>query len=140
MEILEKNFFSRSLFTQKASSQMSDSVLNMSLELLTIFAKSSILDVQLGSEYAQGIVNYFCKRLGSSHQRCSVRKGVLRDFSKFTGQHLYQSSFLNKVAGLAQVFSCEFWEISKNTFSQNNSGQLLRKASLRCLTGFQRGL
>ena len=38
----------------------------------------------------------------SSHRRCSVRKGVLRNFEKFIGKHL--------------VFSCEFCEISKNTF------------------------
>ena len=33
------------------------------------------------------------------HRRCSVRKGVLRNFAKFTGKHLCQSLFLNKVAG-----------------------------------------
>ena len=36
----------------------------------------------------------------SSHQRCSIKKGVLRDFAKFTGKHLYESLFLNKVIGL----------------------------------------
>ena len=36
----------------------------------------------------------------SSHQRCYVRKGVLRNFTKFTGKHLYQSIFFNKVGGL----------------------------------------
>ena len=61
-----------------------------------------------------------------SHRRCSLRKGVLRNFAKFTGKHLCQSLFFNKVAGLglqlykketlAQVFFCEFCEISKNTF------------------------
>ena len=35
----------------------------------------------------------------SSHQRCSVKKGVLRNFAKFTGKHLCQSLFFNKVAG-----------------------------------------
>ena len=35
-----------------------------------------------------------------SHRRCSLRKGVLRNFAKFTGNHLYQSLFFNKVAGL----------------------------------------
>ena len=30
----------------------------------------------------------------------SVRKGFLRKFKKFTGKHLYQSIFLNKVASL----------------------------------------
>ena len=34
-----------------------------------------------------------------SHQKCSVRKGVLRYFSKFTGKHLCQSLFYNKAAG-----------------------------------------
>ena len=50
------------------------------------------------------------------------KKGVLGNFPKFTGKHLRQSLFFNKVAGpspatslkretLAQVFSCEFCEI-----------------------------
>ena len=34
----------------------------------------------------------------SSHRRCSVRKGVLRNFAKFTGKHLCQSLFFYKVA------------------------------------------
>ena len=57
------------------------------------------------------------------HRRCSVRKDVLGNFAKFTGEHLFQSLFFNKVAGkfikkeaLAQVFSCEFCEIFKSTF------------------------
>ena len=57
---------------------------------------------------------------------CSIRKGVLRNFAKFTGKHLCQSLFFNKVTDpafsfikketLIQVFSFEFCEISKNTF------------------------
>ena len=31
-------------------------------------------------------------------QRCSVKRGVLRNFAKFTGKHLCQSHFFNKVA------------------------------------------
>ena len=38
----------------------------------------------------------------SSHQRCSLRKSVLRNFAKFTGKHLCQTLFFNKVAGLIQ--------------------------------------
>ena len=45
-------------------------------------------------------------------------------FRKFTGKHVCQSLFFHKVAGLitvkketlAQVFSCEFCEIFKDTF------------------------
>ena len=63
----------------------------------------------------------------SSRRRCSIWKGVLRNFAKFTGKHLCYSLFFNKAAGLraatllkeplAQVLSCEFCEISKSTFS-----------------------
>ena len=55
----------------------------------------------------------------SSHRRCSLKKGVLRNFAKFTGKHLCLSlacNFIKKEA-LAQVLSCEFCKISKNTFS-----------------------
>ena len=48
----------------------------------------------------------------SSHRRCSLDKGVLKHFAKFTGKHLCQSLFLNKVAGLRFFF-------------QNSSGRLL---------------
>ena len=34
----------------------------------------------------------------SSHRKCSVTKGVPRNFSKFTGKHLCQSLYFNKVA------------------------------------------
>ena len=51
------------------------------------------------------------------------KKGVLKNLAKFTGKKLYQSLFLIKLQGnfikketLAQVFSCEFYEIFKNTF------------------------
>ena len=57
----------------------------------------------------------------SSRREVFCKKGVLRNFTKFTEKHLCQSLFFNKVAGprmetLAQVFSCDFCEISKNTF------------------------
>ena len=34
--------------------------------------------------------------LRSSSQRCSMKKDVLRNFTKFTGKHLCQSSFFNR--------------------------------------------
>ena len=52
----------------------------------------------------------------SSRPEVFCRKGVLRNFAKFTDKHLCQSLFLNKVEALAQVFSCEFCEILRNTF------------------------
>ena len=62
----------------------------------------------------------------SSHRQCSLRKGFLRNFAEFTGKHLCQCLYFNKVAGLAcnlvkietlaQVFSCEFSKVSKYSF------------------------
>ena len=49
---------------------------------------------------------YYLFILRSSHRRCSVKKGVLRNFVKFTGKHLCQSLFFNKVAGLRRGFFC----------------------------------
>ena len=59
-----------------------------------------------------------CSKFRSSHQKCPLRKGVPRNFTKFTGKHLCQSQACNfvKKETLAQVFSCEFCEISRNTF------------------------
>ena len=78
----------------------------------------------------------------SSHQRFSVKKDVLRNFSKFTEKHLCQSLFFNKVAGLrleasnfikketlAQVFSREFYEISKSIFLTEHFWATVRTSS-----------
>ena len=56
----------------------------------------------------------------SSRPKVFCKKDVLRNITKFTGKHLCQSLIFNKVADfknetLAQVFSCEFCKISKNT-------------------------
>ena len=61
----------------------------------------------------------------SSRRRYSVKKGVFRNFAKFTGKHPCQISFLINLKFFKSLFpffwhrcfSCEFCEISKNTFS-----------------------
>ena len=40
--------------------------------------------------------------------RCSVVKGVPKNFSKFTGKHLCQSLFFNKLAGYAEFLRTPF--------------------------------
>ena len=67
-----------------------------------------------------------CKKIQKQPQDVFCKKSFLRNFAKCTGKHLCQDLFFNKVAGaacnfikketLAQVFSCEFCETSKNTF------------------------
>ena len=72
----------------------------------------------------------------SSHRRCSVRKGVLRNFAKFTGKHPCQRLFFNRVGGLkpATLFKKRLWrrcflvnfaKFLTIPFLQNTSGRLL---------------
>ena len=67
----------------------------------------------------------------SSHRRYFVRKGVLRNFPKFTGKYLYQSLFFNKVAGLRRkrlwhrCFPMNFAKYPRAPFLQNTSRWLV---------------
>ena len=80
----------------------------------------------------------------SSHRRCSVRKVVLRKFAKFTGKHLCQSLFFNKVASLRPVtllkkrlwhrcFPVNFAKFLRIVFLQNTSGRLLLQVRLKSM-------
>ena len=74
-------------------------------------------------------------------------KVFLKNFAKFTGKHLSQSFFLNKVGGLAlqlhqketlaQVFSCEFCEILKNT-SLADKNTVFQNFSRKCDAQFSK--
>ena len=65
----------------------------------------------------------------SSHRKCSVRNVILRNFAKFTGKHLREGLFFDKVAGfpvnfekflrtsfyktpLGNCFCFEFWQMT----------------------------
>ena len=65
-----------------------------------------------------------------------MKKGVLRNFTKFTGKHLCQSLLFNKVAGLRpatllkkrlwhRCFPVNFAKFLRTPFLQNTSGRLL---------------
>ena len=77
----------------------------------------------------------------SSQRRCFVKKGVLRNFAKFTGKHLCQSLFFNKVAGLIpatllekklwqRCFPGNFAKFLKTPFLQKTSGRLLLNSGI----------
>ena len=71
----------------------------------------------------------------SSHHGCSIQKGVLRNFTKFTGKHLCQISVLiNLQASPATLLKKRLWrkcfpvnfvKFLRTPFLQNNSGRLL---------------
>ena len=68
--------------------------------------------------YIYTLYTYWISILKSSRPEAFYKKGVLRNFVKFTGKQLCQGLYLNfiKKETLAQLFSCEYCEISKNTF------------------------
>ena len=66
-----------------------------------------------------------------------MKKGVLRNFTKFTGEHLSQGLFFNKNADLSPAtllkkrlwhscFPANFVKILRAPFSQNTSGGCFR--------------
>ena len=78
-------------------------VLIISEDLLKVFSKLFLFAILCFKQWSvkencvEKILHAICR---SSHRRWSVRKGVLRNFAKFTGKHLCQSLFFNKVEGL----------------------------------------
>ena len=71
---------------------------------------------------------------GSNHQGCSVKKGVRRNFAKFTGKHLCQGPFLMKLQYPVTLlkkrlqhrcFPVNFANFLRTPFSQNTSERLL---------------
>ena len=79
--------------------------------------------------------------LRSSDQRCSVRKGALRNFKKLTGKQLWQSLFLIKLQVFLQLylkkrlrhrcFSVNFAKFLRIPFLQNTSGRLLLEIKIQ---------
>ena len=72
----------------------------------------------------------------SAIQRCSIKIGVLRNFTKFTGKYLCQRLFCNEVAGRRpatllkkslwrRCFLVNFAKFLRAPFLQNTSGRLL---------------
>ena len=82
---------------------------------------SNVNKITLGVEFGDQIPMH-----RSSHGRCSLKKLLLKFFCIIHRRTPVLEFLFNKVAGLrpgtllkktpTQVFSCEYWEISKNTY------------------------
>ena len=87
-----ENCLSTTIFTQKTLSVI------FTCGLFPLFSASLVvISIEVGYQCV------FSDIIDESQKQppgCSVRKGVLRNFAKFTGKHLCQSLFSNKVAGL----------------------------------------
>ena len=107
-------------------------LLSLSTLILVVFLPKGKLSFFhtyfVSSQSSSSLWNFFLNfsyTYRSSHLEVFCKKVVLRNFAKFTKKHLCQSLFFNKIARLvckiikkktlAEVFSCEFCEISKKT-------------------------
>ena len=103
-----------------------------------LFLKQSYSQVLKGSIllFQKNKTTRFSKIYRSSHRRCSMKEGVLKNCAKFTGKHLCQSPFFNKVAGLwrgillkktlwHRCFPVNFAKFIRTPFLQNTTGRLL---------------
>ena len=89
--------------------------------ITNFFSKCDQIRRKLKSDFLRSQTN-----LEAFVRRYSLKKDVLKNFKKFSGKHRgrvfvlikLQASACNfiKKETLAQVFSCQFCEISKNTF------------------------
>ena len=62
--------------------------------------------------YVQHLLpHYHCYYSEAVVRRCAIKKGVLINFGKFTGKHLWRSLFFNKVVGIrpATLFKKRLW-------------------------------
>ena len=127
-EILKNNFFAEHL-RRTACGHLH------SLNNLTVFLQSSeLIETRLfrfANMFYHGHQAWWISwalHLEKFRSSLFCKKGVLRNFEKFTEQHMCQSLFFNKVAGLTSAtllkkrlwhscFPVNFCESSKNNFS-----------------------
>ena len=68
-------------------------------------AKNNPTKKELDAEFEATMKhNYLHPNVRSSHAELFCEKGVLKNLSKFTGKHLCQNLFFNKVADLRQLY------------------------------------
>ena len=107
--------------------------LNSSAFLIYFQASTFFVMIICLSNFFQGKYDKMMTSIRSSYRRCSIKNGVLKNFTKFTGKHLCQSLFFNKVADLRpatllkrrlyhRYFPVNFVKFFKAPFLQNTSG------------------
>ena len=79
------------------------SILSCYIKLIRYLFKKQFSEIKR-KEKIQNVANF-----RSSHQRCSIKKSILRNFTKFTGKHLCQSLFFDKVDCFWKQTGAGFW-------------------------------
>ena len=119
-------FTNREIFCYKCREKILNSMTSNSMNLDSSISHFAF---HVAFEHQQPGIIFKTPAFRSSHGRCSVRKGVLRNFENLQENTYVRVSFLIKVFNketLTRVFSFGFCEFSKNTL-QNTSRRLLLK-------------
>ena len=103
---IPKNTYNRKLYTKKYI--QSETLYQKILTTGNFMPKNTYNRKLYTKKYIQSETLYQkdirqCRIHRSSNRRYSVKKGVLRNFKKFTGKQLYQRLFFNKVAGRSET-------------------------------------
>ena len=105
---------------------------NGSEMLFVIIYLTQILNQHLSKLHFEIIdqkINVLLSKGRSSRPEMFCKNGVIKNLTKFTGKHIWHSLFLIIFSQLyqkrdsAQLFSCEFCEIFKNSFFQRRRTQ-----------------
>ena len=123
----------RSNYTTESQKDFFDKIKTFVLKKLFLYKKSVKSSEHISSKF---IIAKLFTGYRSSQQRRSIKKGVLKNFAKFTVKHLCQSLFFNKVVGLRpatllkkrlwqRCFLVNFAKFLRTPFLENTSGRLL---------------
>ena len=108
--------------------------------LLTVISETKNIRISGRSIIPITLLCKICYR--SSHRRCTLKKAVLKNFANFTGKHLCQSLFLNKVANLGPATLLKkgsgtgvllriLRKSLRTLFQQNTSGRMLLMVNMK---------
>ena len=87
---------------------------------------------QSTSERLQWLIKYELLIVRSSHQKCSLKKGVLKKFTKFTGKYPSRVSYLIKFQ--ERCFLVDFEKVFKSTFFTEHLWTTASLSSAFCCT------
>ena len=102
---------------------------------MKVFLKVAVPLILLTSKIIYCKISKFVQKYRSSRPEVFCKKGVLGNFTKFAGKHLYQSLFLNKVATLNPAIllrkrlerTCQFAKLLRTCFFIEHLRWLLLK-------------
>ena len=102
-----KNWSNLTLSWRRSLSYWNQSIhlLCKPMDCFYMILTSAMKELKLVEYIRELLESLHCWNLRNSRPEVFCKEAVLRSFTKFTGKHLYQSLFFDKVAGPGLIFS-----------------------------------